>query len=50
MKKHDEYMERALLAEFVPMHLVFAGIPTPKNQRPDTEEIPGRDDLEECNR
>ena len=47
MKKHDEYMERALLAEYVPMHLVFAGIPNPKNPRPDDELIPGRDDLEE---
>ena len=41
--KYDEYMARALLAEYVDARL-FAGIPQP--MRPDDEMIPGRDDLE----
>lgn len=54
----QDYMRAALLAEDCPLaaRLIgdfgspFAGIAKPINPRPDDELIPGRDDLEGCNR
>lgn len=54
--KHDAYerhMDRAMDAELNPhASRLFADMARlmPRNQRPDNEQIPGRDDLEESNR
>lgn len=50
MNKHDEYMDRALMAEFVPFDSMFGAIVKPQAvipMRPDDELIPGRGDLED---
>lgn len=49
MTKHDEYMDRAMQAEFVPFDSLFGAIVKPQAvipMRPDDEELPWRDDLE----
>jgi len=50
MTKHEEYMERALMAEFNPLlERLFADMRRLMPMNPDNELIPGRDDLEDEN-